>query len=174
METQIVRHTGRRTDETFSSYYIADPYYVQQLKMFNSNLDLSFNHLKQRWEVIEFARDGSGVGEVFLLEDEEGNPKQFGNWVFAKLSQMQANTENIVRVGADNWLKNVKNEEDRIAESNEEKIGKNNVERMKEDRPQWRRFFMKALNLPYADATAGYPKLSQYKNKQKELSNEIL
>ena len=148
------------------SLVLYDPVFERRLKQFDPNLRLRFNRFNERWYVLEKALIGSGYNIILKCEDDKGNPKPVGEWLFNKLFVMRHNYDELRR-NPNQWWNNF---EYQVEKEQEEIAQKGHVEqkaRLIDDVNQWRKAYRDFVDLPKSDVTAGYPKV-QFKKEKKD------
>lgn len=149
---------GQNIAENYS-VILTDPTFEARLKAFDPNLVLKFHKGLRRWMVLERLHDNSGLKPLIIAEDERGNPKPLGEWVFNKLFVFACKHEEKIRRGVTNWFKDIIYEADKQREKIEENVSDDHQAQLREDVMQWRKVSKELKNEPVSDATAGYQKL---------------
>ncbi len=154
LEDSIIRHTGEQVAK--ECLIIADPYFEARLKSFDPNLELVFDQSKRRWTILEKALDNSGYNIILRLEDDQGEPKPFGEWVFNKLFVFRARQEEKARVGVVRWLNDFDYQAERQKAEILRKSSQETIDKGKDDWTLWKKACAEFTNSPVSDVTAGY------------------
>jgi len=149
------------------SVILTDLNFENRLKMFDPNLCLRFHRLWKCWVVLERALDNTGYNVLIKCQDNEGNPKALGDWVFNRLFVMRHNNEEKMR-NFDTWMRSVDNEIEYIERKKDEKISEDVSLQILDDINLWRRVNREMNGLPLSDVTAGYRKVEARKRKMNE------
>lgn len=145
---------------------LLDSNFEKRLKLFDPNLKLVFDQARQRWTILEWALDNSGWNILIRAEDDQGNEKPLGEWVFNKLFVWRHNQEEKARKGVDQWIKDTDYECDRQKEAILRNHSNNFRAHIVEDINEFRRGFKIMNNESPADVTAGYPKVAHKRRIQ--------
>lgn len=144
---------------------LKNEYWERQLKNFDPHLFIRFDEIKSRWLVFEFYKENRYIKPLFWLEDNEGNPKEFGQWALNKLHVMALTHQEKERKGTNNWFNDLEAEADRQDKELDEKISEENRYMYKHDKMQWRKGIRELFNRPGKDVFAGYQYQPQIKDK---------
>lgn len=128
------------------------------LKAFDENLELFFDKFDMRFVILEWSYTGDGFNRIMTLEDDNKNPKEFGDWVMNQLFVWRTRwlaSEHKRRVGA-NFLESLIYEADLQKAKIENSIKDDNINMLKDDINDIRRAMKEEQNLPTSDVTAGY------------------
>lgn len=149
---------GNRVQERYN-VILTEPYFESRLRAFDRNLKLCFDQVRKRWTVLEKAYDRPGYNVLIVAEDEQGNPKPLGEWVFNKLWVCRKRWEEKSQMGADAWFRKLILQADCEVKEIEQKGSEDSQAMLREDITQWRKCSKELQNLPVADAKAGYRKI---------------
>ncbi len=149
---------GNNVKERYS-LILTEPYFEQRLKAFDPNLRLCFDQVKKRWTILERAYDGSGFKSLIVAEDDQGNPKPLGEWVFNKLFVWRKRWEAKAAMGADDWFQDLVAQAISQQAEIDARSSDNHQAMLRDDVTQWRKCSKELQGLPASDATAGYRKI---------------
>lgn len=147
---------------------IVDSSFEKRLKAFDPDLKLMFDQNSKRWHVLTWRSIDSSWQILIKAEDDQGNPKPLGDWIFNRLF-----------VYRHNWECSKKGQDpiEYLAQCNRDKIEKRmseeNKYKLKYDVNQWRRAWRAYQDMPESDVTAGYPKtiLNEWRSKNENTEN---
>lgn len=131
-----------------------------KLKAFDRDLFLDFCVKKKVWSVCEDRENYPYYRFLFWLEDRQGHPKEFGDWVINKLFVSQQNMGNS---GHDTkkWLEQQRNKIVEEAVKNMNKHSEENAYAISHDIILARKAIAEIQNESPSDVTAGYRKLNK-------------
>ena len=156
MDLTIDTH-GQRISEKYN-VLLTQPFFEQRLKAFDPNLRLVFDQTKKRWTILEKERGGPGFKILIVAQEDNGDPKPLGEWVFNKLFVWRKKWEEKADMGVDAWFKKLVYEADIEKNLIEEKASEEHQAMLRDDINQWRKVSRELQNLPTSDVTAGYAK----------------
>lgn len=139
---------------------LTDPSFERRLKAFDPNLKLLFDQNRRRWRILEWAPDGSGWNLLMSAEDDEGNPKPLGEWIFNKLFVWRHNAE-LRNKNPNQFFTDLQSIADRQKMEAETKASINHQHRLLDDINDWRRVSRELKGMPKSDVTAGYRKITK-------------
>lgn len=154
---------GRRLNDGYK--VLMDPTFEKRLKGFDPNLILLFDQTKQRWVVLEKALDSGCHNIIIVAEDESGNPKPLGDWVFNQLFVYRAKFEEKHRMGADQWIAHLKYQADYENAKSLAKASQTAREMIVDDINVWRRGIAELNNEPTSDIGVHYMPLKRFGEK---------
>lgn len=163
---------GRPACKQYSFGKILNASFERRLKSFDPNLKLVFDQTKQRWTILEWALDNSGWNIIIRAEDEHGNEKPLGEWVFNKLWVWRNQGEERNRIGAGRWLDNFDYEAEKQKTQILESHSREFRGRIVDDINQFRKALKIANNEAPSDVTAGYPKVKR-RNKNEVIQSNV-
>jgi len=137
---------------------LADSSFDRRLKLFDPNLYLVFDQKRQRWCVLEKALDGSGSNLLIVCEDDKGEPKPLGEWVFNTLFVWRARGEERNR-NVEQFYLDERAEEDRQAKEMNKKADEIGEYFWKHEIRACQKIANLLSNLPQNDVTAGFRKI---------------
>lgn len=156
MDNFILQDTDKVVE---SQYLIMNPIWEHKLQDFDPNLKILLDKENQRWLIAEFIEGNKYPNIVMYLEDESGKPKPFGDWVINKLfvkAQRWA-----ARKNNGSYLDGLAQEAEKQKIEFEEKSSEEARYKIVDDINKWKKAAYALDNLPVADVTAGYPKLTK-------------
>lgn len=153
-------YTQRCENPSCYEVVLDDPTFESRLKMFDSNLSLVFDQFRQRWMILEKAYDGSGYNVIIVAEDENGNPKRLGEWVFNRLWVYRKRYEAKRDIGVDRWFDQLLYEAEAQRMEMDKKATEEGQYRLIDDITRWKKAARELDNFPASDVTAGYPKVT--------------
>lgn len=145
------------------STILTDPTFEKRLQSFDKNLKLMFDQRNKRWRILEWAPDGSGWNLLMTAEDDEGNAKPLGEWVFNKLYVWRHNAEQRNK-DPQKFYTQLLTMGDEQRNQIQRQSSLNHQYKLIDERNEWRRAWREWKNLPKSDVTAGFPKI-QHKPK---------
>lgn len=148
---------GQRIDQAY--LVITDPFFERRLKAFDPALKLSFDQMSKRWVILEKAPDGSGFNCIIKAEYPDKTERPLGEWVFEKLHKYRQIYELKVKMGASQWLDDLKRQALENRQKEEEKISLEHQALIRDDLISWRKASRELQNMPTSDITAGYRKV---------------
>lgn len=138
---------------------LTEPYFERRLKAFDPNLRLTFDQIKKRWTILEKAYDRAGFNVLIVAEDEQGNPKPLGDWVFNKLFVWRKRWEAKAAMGAEKYWENLVAQAVQQEFEIEARSSDDHQALLREDVTQWKKCSKELQGIPVSDATAGYRKI---------------
>lgn len=151
---------GRQLNDGYT--ILMDPTFENRLKNFDPNLILVFDQIRKRWVVMEKALDGSGHNILIVAEDDHGNPKPLGEWVFNALFVYRARHEEKHRMGADQWIAQLKHQAEYENAKSAVKASQTAKEMIVDDINVWRRGIAELNNEPTSDIGVHYMPLKRF------------
>lgn len=139
------------------STMILDPVFERRLKAFDDRLKLMFDQNKKRWVILEWSPAYQQFNHLITAEDENGNPKPLGEWVFNQLFVSRHNHE-VKMKDSNQFFSNLVSLADTQKEMIESKSRAERIYKQTQNINQWRKAWRQATNRPVSDVTAGYPK----------------
>lgn len=137
---------------------LLDHSFERRLKLFDPSLKLVYDNSRQRWTVLEWALDNSGWNVLITAEDDEGNEKPLGEWVFNKLWVWRKRAEERNKKGVDYWLRELRDARNELETKTFEEHSKEAQYKICNNINRFRKAIKKMNNEPASDVTAGYPK----------------
>lgn len=147
---------GQRTDDIYT--IISDPTFERRLRDFDPRLKLMFDQKEKRWVILEWAYDNSGWNVILKAEDNNGNPRPLGEWVFNKLFVFRQQWLAKADMGVDRWMDSLKQQSEDYKAEKAKKLSETQQDKIKDDINDWRKGARELDNRPTSDVTAGYPK----------------
>ncbi len=148
---------GKHLGETYS-LILQDSTFEKRLHRFDPNLKLMFDQQKRKWCILQKGEDGRHWNLLLTAEDNEGNPKPLGEWIFNKLFVWRHNHEVKMR-NPDQWCRDMQWKAEWEESVIETKMSLNHQDMLKDDIISWRKANRELKNQPSSDVTAGYPKI---------------
>ena len=167
MLTSKQRHLLEERFQTTDSGVLLDPFFEKRLKAFDPNLKLLFDQRSRRWHILVWRMDNSDWQVLIKAEDDNGNPKPLGDWVFNRLYVYRHNWEEKSR-NFDVYWKNLIFEEEAQRAQIQRKLSEESQAKLMDDINGWRRAWRELNNEAPADVTAGYPKTQEKVCDQKD------
>ncbi len=137
---------------------LTDPTFERRLKAFDQRLELVFDQFKKKWVILEWSPPSQAYNRLIVCEDDEGNPKPLGQWIFQKLYVWRHNYEVTSRNIDQRWLE-LENERDEQIKVIDKNVSNNLQAIIGDGRNLFRKINRYIRNEPISDVTAGYPKV---------------
>lgn len=154
---------GQKFGETYS-LILTDPTFERRLKQFDPNLKLMFDQNRKRWCILEWAPDQSGWNLLITAQDDKGEAKPLGEWVFNKLYVWRHNYE-LRAKNPNQFFDDLMWKADWQKNTIETQISLDHQHLLSQERNEWRKAWKEINNLPKSDVTAGYPKINYNKGE---------
>lgn len=136
---------------------LTDESFERRLKtVFGDYLSICFDKLRERWVVLERALDNPAeVNLILIAEDDFGNPRPLGDWVFYALRQMKDDADK-KNGNFNQYMLMKENEEDAQRVLMQQKIDEAGEYFHQHEYREWRRIFESLNNNPVSHYVQGY------------------